>query len=106
MVKREGGRAYLIVTFDLPNQQIVRTEEVVGTFEGEFNEVTVDWQRVFGIVKARSTEEPPKNPPWTRSPVGEELREARRVKRDDVEPPKGPPWRRPELDDAERPPEP
>lgn len=107
MVEREGGRAYLVVTFDLPNQQIVRTEEVVGPFEGEFNEVVVDWQRVFGIVIAKGGEGLGKNRPWTRSSVAEELKSARRIaRRDDVGPPKDPPWTRPVPDDAERPPEP
>ena len=107
MVEREGGRAYLVVTFDLPNQQIVRTEEVVGLFEGEFNEVNVDWQRVFGIVIAKDGEKLEKNRPWTHSPVAEELKSARRIARiDSVDPPKDPPWTRPVPEDPERPPEP
>ena len=92
MVKREGGRAFLLITFDLPNQRIVATEEVVGPFEGEFNNVTVDWQRVFRMVKLKRDEEPPKIPPWTRAAPGAD------------DPPKIPPWTDADVDDVERPP--
>ncbi len=95
MVKREGGRAYLLITFDLPNQRIVASEEVVGPFEGEFNNVTVDWQRVFRMVKLKRSEEPPKIPPWT---------DTRADRKDAEDPPKIPPWTDADVDDVERPP--
>jgi hypothetical protein len=107
MATREGGRAYLLITFDLPNQKIVRTEEVVGPIEGEFNKVVVDWRRVFSIVKHEHGT--PKDPPWTRPVIdeGEEGPKGRPRKRtyDAEEPPKDPPWRDPDKEDVERPPD-
>ena len=105
MTKREGGRAYLLITFDLPNQKIVQTEEVVGPFEGEFNKVAVDWRRIFSIIK--HAQDPPKDPPWT-SPRNEEegpkgLR--RKLSYAAEDPPKGPPWGDPDKEDIERPPD-
>src|ERR1044072_2151927 len=85
--RHEGGRAYLLIAFDLPNQKILSTSEVVGPFEAEVNEVQVDWKRVFQMVEEQGLSTPPKGPPWGR-PVD-----------DDDDPPKGPPWGRPKLDD-------
>ena len=93
---REGGRAYLLIAFDLPNQRLLSTEEVVGPLEGECHTVTVDWARLIKLIDDKGVD-PPKEPPWKRGPV------------DDARP-KDPPWKRGPVDDApdgeeERPPE-
>jgi hypothetical protein len=92
---REGGRAYLLITFDLPNQRMLKTEEVVGRFDGEFQPVAVDWGRVISMINVMADKHSPKRP-W--SP------------KDDVPiPPIGPPWNRASVDeddDSEEPEEP
>lgn len=91
MVKREGGRAYLLITFDLPHQRMLATEEVVGPFEGHFDTVRVDWQRVFDLIKEKGDEVAPKRLPWKQQ-----------LQDDD---PKDPPWERAEVDDIQTPPD-
>lgn len=94
---REGGRAYLLITFDLPNQRMLSTEEVVGKFEADFQPVAVDWGRVISMINVMADKHPPKKAPWS-------------AKDDAPIPPIGPPWNRAAVDaedeakDAEEPP--
>jgi|SRR5215218_8800629 len=87
MAKRhEGGRAYLLIAFDLHDQRILSTSEVLGPFEADFEEVRVDWGRLMKLAKATSAP-PPRDPPWSRAPL------------DDDRPPRDPPWSRAVVDD-------
>ncbi|SRR6266480_2834565 len=68
-------RAYLLITFDLPNQLMLKTEEVTGNLGGKHQPVKVDWVRLFGTIKHKVAP-PPKGPPWTRTVVDDDYRPA------------------------------
>lgn len=91
---REGARAYLLITFDIANQRMLQTEEVLGRFDAEFQPVAVDWGRVISMINVMADKHTPKRRrPWR--------------PQDDVPiPPIGPPWNRAAMDDddAEEPP--
>src|SRR5687768_5445888 len=99
-----SDRAYLLITFDLPNQKILSTEEVVGPLEGERHKVIVDTERLLKLIKANA-EDRPKDPPWSPpakdkdDPPPKDPPWSGPSKEKDNGPPKDPPWRRANVDD-------
>lgn len=104
MVRREGGRAYLLITFDLPNQKLISTEEVVGPFEGEFQEVIVDWDRI-NLIRARGDDTSRRSPWMGRGGEYEAPKGGKRMAGDGDPGHPQPPWTRTEIGDIEQPPE-